>query len=1016
MGSIKWCLIIKSKFFAVSLVILLASIYYSSIVAASCCTNPASPVLCTDGVTQDQCCGNNNSCVSQYFKYMDCNTQTECTGNPGCCCSLNVVGEPITQITTPISCTGIFTGGLIDPTSCDMSCKSTYAKSTTTSTSKNPVVDQCIYYYDGTKIDTIKDAQGNQISVSLLFPSISNKITAALHLNSLFYFYDSVGNEYVFDDQLKPTMSNEPLISSSNVDSAYGYKNQYVYTEGTNFSGDQIQPGLISDLFVGSSISPPSSFDAMDVYGSSIIASNANRLLILVNGVWEEYGVNDFLPIMSIDAMVEFSNTLFMFGDCQNSIGNQKDMSNYVDKQVFMISDNDWRNIMSLVPITTWTKQQGDNSVCQKGYGTANDVCVYPTLIFYYSPYRTTFSTKDFLFVTPELVPGTVSIIDVPSIENDIEVTIEDKPITVGTPVSINVHLKNIASQERLFMLTMDTNSEVDISSPLYMIDVNTKKWVFPSVTSPFTLQPGEETYVEFTLELKKTPDFEAIDVDSSINFLQGFNAQKITLIDDNSIPIFDKDGNIIMNDFTNLFVSSAPIGYNSYSSIEIKEVPDYLDYWKSYDDVVYVEDNYELALAAASYASVINAPLVVQNSDLDIIDSYNLKNIICIGGVNPINNVCSKNLDLEGVQGAFLDATADISTGRPQYTDRLILTNPQDLTLSTHTIFQVEKTGDLVRNIYSKDSLITPFLSSAKHELIITGSLTDPFEYASLIQSKIKDYGLNPKYLTIIGSPEAITTKNAFEIYTVSADTIIYGNKYASLLATVNSVYSIGVSGILNSYATGRMMGMTVTDTSSLLARSLFHDQFLKNANTVSIIATKTNGYQIDIDHANQFSTAFTSKGYTVKQDIRPDEDIYAENNPAIISNWEDTSYVFYNDHGASGWAGISSSQIPKMSNTFVDNFACSTCSVYNSEAMCTTLTRRGAIGNLGAVVEAYTGNKIFKQTINYVYAGDTIGLAYSQAFNKYKKSNHLQMILIGDPTLKFVTTNNYIDEVDLT
>jgi len=67
-------------------------------------------------------------------------------------------------------------------------------------------------------------------------------------------------------------------------------------------------------------------------------------------------------------------------GECiADFSNNQKDMSKYSDKEIFLISDKNWKDVLPLVPITTWT----GNEDCQEGYGTPGNVCVYPTLIYH---------------------------------------------------------------------------------------------------------------------------------------------------------------------------------------------------------------------------------------------------------------------------------------------------------------------------------------------------------------------------------------------------------------------------------------------------------------------------------------------------------------------------------------------------------------------------------------------------------------------------------------------------------
>ncbi|MBU0760631.1 MAG: hypothetical protein KJ600_06310 [Nanoarchaeota archaeon] len=206
-----------------------------------------------------------------------------------------------------------------------------------------------------------------------------------------------------------------------------------------------------------------------------------------------------------------------------------KDPVLYSEKEVFLISDSNWHNVLPLVPVTTWT---GDENWCQRGYGTPENVCVYPTLIYH---------------------------------------------------------------------------------------------------------QEGE-----------------AFDADSIIYFLQQYSPTKLKVIGD------------IPQDLANLLNASQPFGAGlSEDQIQSIGVEDYPYYWSFSPDIVYVEDNYELALLASTYASLINAPLVIQgHNEIDFSD----KNVICVG--SGLQN-CNEQYNLEQLQQKYIDETN---------TDKIILVNPNDL------------------------------------------------------------------------------------------------------------------------------------------------------------------------------------------------------------------------------------------------------------------------------------------------------------------------------------------------
>ena len=67
--------------------------------------------------------------------------------------------------------------------------------------------------------------------------------------------------------------------------------------------------------------------------------------------------------------------------------GNQKDMSFYSGKELFLVSDSNWKDVLPFVSAAVWTQQEGDDVGCSRGYGTPDDVCVYPMLIWHEEEY-----------------------------------------------------------------------------------------------------------------------------------------------------------------------------------------------------------------------------------------------------------------------------------------------------------------------------------------------------------------------------------------------------------------------------------------------------------------------------------------------------------------------------------------------------------------------------------------------------------------------------------------------------
>ena len=191
-------------------------------------------------------------------------------------------------------------------------------------------------------------------------------------------------------------------------------------------------------------------------------------------------------------------------------------------------------------------------------------------------------------------------------------------------------------------------------------------------------------------------------DADSIIYFMQQYQPSKVTIIGETP------------QELTNLLIAEPELGAGlsiENNQIQTISADNYLSYWKSFDKVVYVQDNYELALLASTYASLINAPLIIKGTDYDTEYVFTGREIVCIGSVSPTGNSCTESYNLEELQQKYVDETN---------TDKIILINPDDLYIKVVEEFTPEKSGNPIYEIYSKTSLAAPILASAKHKLVI--------------------------------------------------------------------------------------------------------------------------------------------------------------------------------------------------------------------------------------------------------------------------------------------------------
>ena len=288
-------------------------------------------------------------------------------------------------------------------------------------------------------------------------------------------------------------------------------------------------------------------------------------------------------------------------------------------------------------------------------------------------------------------------------------------------------------------------------------------------------------------------------DADSIIHFLQQYNPDNIQLIGNYPQQLAD------------LFTAKPEFGAGINSIQKITE-EDYIKYWQQYNDIVYVENNYKLSLVASTYASLINAPLVIENSELSKSVNFEGKNVTCVGNVD---KNCNKKFSVKQLQQEYISKT--------QKRDKVLLVNHEDLSISQSAQFEPEKSGT-IQNIYGKHSLSAPVLASAKHEIIISTASYEVNSVDTFIEKKISELGLSPEYLTIVAAPNAIAMsyENGEQWDSTnyeSADAWQYSKLDADNLVDIS---------------VGRIFGLTSSDVSSNIARSLFYDKIISNPGKV--------------------------------------------------------------------------------------------------------------------------------------------------------------------------------------
>lgn len=325
-----------------------------------------------------------------------------------------------------------------------------------------------------------------------------------------------------------------------------------------------------------------------------------------------------------------------------------------------------------------------------------------------------------------------------------------------------------------------------------------------------------------------------SFDADSIIHFLQQYNTEKVTLVGDTPIE-FDK-----------LLVAQKELGVG-LSQEQIQRISSEIitDYWISYDKVVYVQDDYKLAMMASVYASLINAPLIIEGGALDIINNLDNRQVILVGEIScPSNSDCAEKYDtLESLQKKYIELTN---------TDKIIMVNPNDMNYAIADTYETDLGGTIDQG-YRFLSMSAPLLAASKKEIIFFEEELKQSLFTGTrpeIETKLINHAINvrksviskilkffpskrPEFLTIMASPDHIPQSinilkdlNKEPSIRMSAD-ISYANKCEFPYGENPGKCDLSLDFQLK---TGRIYGITNSDVSSYIMRSLFYDELWSN------------------------------------------------------------------------------------------------------------------------------------------------------------------------------------------
>jgi len=417
--------------------------------------------------------------------------------------------------------------------------------------------------------------------------------------------------------------------------------------------------------------------------------------------------------------------------------------------------------------------------------------------------------------------------------EQELEVKYFDKALNkwVSLPSNIDVVKDRLVTPISHFSEFGPSGPEVDRQNQVFI--VSDKDWKTVLQLVPLTVwTAGNEVHKQPLLIFHEENN--SFDADSLIHFMQQYNTEKVTLVGETP------------QGFDNLLVAANELGAGlNQSQLQRIDPETIILYWSSYDTLVYVKNDYKLAMMASVYASFINAPLVIQGGILDKPENFNGKQVVLVGDVMcPGNSTCNESYTLETLQQKYIQLT---------HSNKIIIVNPNDMSSGLTDSYKTEL-GGVISHGFRSLSMSAPLLAASKKEVIFfqeevtsglfSGSVKNINNALiqnalkirkSIIGKILKFFGSEnpPEFITIIASPDYIpdsvnimTDLSESDGLRMNTD-IAYANKCEFPYNGNKGLCDINLHFQLK---TGRIYGISNSDVSSYIMRSVFYDDLFAN------------------------------------------------------------------------------------------------------------------------------------------------------------------------------------------
>jgi hypothetical protein len=323
----------------------------------------------------------------------------------------------------------------------------------------------------------------------------------------------------------------------------------------------------------------------------------------------------------------------------------------------------------------------------------------------------------------------------------------------------------------------------------------------------------------------------------------------------------------------------------------------------------------------------------------------------------------------------------------------------------------------------FGDNAAVDSFCTTLEAQWGLWDELTATIEgLRSFLAEEIARLELSPTTLTVVGGAYAIPHSiysydpdHRYRYYYTEYYSEVWGATWLAR-AVDPSAYADLDGDQLPDLAVGRLMGFTPADVSALVARSLFYGEVAPTA-SVAIAVNERTDWAVPRAGAQALSAGVEAAGFAFEQvDPIPDSySIYGGDNYYFEEHfdggsWQDRALLYHVSHGRRYWIGPWAYEIPPLTSTVVLSVGHNTLDTIldggdERESTGMMAVRKGAAAVLGTVWVSRPLNPTYADTVDALMADDlTVGEAFRRSYRSAGPGVDIvhDPILVGDPALR--------------